>query len=561
MVQYNNLKLWFKFSILLFVIVPACGQISKSPKTFCNPLNLEYRFSLTEKDVREAADPVIVLYHDMYFLFASKSGGYWVSDNLSDWKLIVPDGLPLEDYAPAVLAIGDTLYYTAFNTGSIYSCSDPLTGHWKKIADIEPYADPALFLDDNGKVYMYYGCSNEKPIYGVELDPSNGFKEIGKPAELLAADTEKHGWERPGDDNMSSNRPWIEGAWMTKHSGKYFLQYAGPGTEFTTYADGVYVSDFPLGPFEYMASNPFSFKPTGFISGGGHGCTFKDKNGNYWRVVTMVISIKHMFERRVGLFPVQFDTDTIPYVNTAFKDFPQFIPGTGVLLNSADIPAYSLVSRNGKIYASSTREGFSVQNAVDENIKTIWCAQTGNTGEWILLDLGKVKSINALQINFGEEGTKLEMSAGRNANVYGQYFVEISKDSINWIMLADKKNNQKDVPHDYIELEKPVDTRFIRLSNFKVAGDGLFCVRDMRIFGSPDNLKLTEIKNIEVLRDPIDRRNARISWQGSNNYAAYILKYGTAPGKLYNNYMVYGTSIEIHSLNKDSEYYFTVEGF
>ena len=36
---------------------------------------------------------------------------------------------------------------------------------------------------------------------------------------------------------------------MTKHNGKYYLQYAGPGTEFKSYSDGVYVSDKPLGPF------------------------------------------------------------------------------------------------------------------------------------------------------------------------------------------------------------------------------------------------------------------------------------------------------------------------
>jgi hypothetical protein len=33
--------------------------------------------------------------------------------------------------------------------------------------------------------------------------------------------------------------PFIEGAWMTKHNNKYYLQYGAPGTEFSGYADGV----------------------------------------------------------------------------------------------------------------------------------------------------------------------------------------------------------------------------------------------------------------------------------------------------------------------------------
>ena len=45
---------------------------------------------------------------------------------------------------------------------------------------------------------------------------------------------------------------------MTKHNGKYYLQYASPATQFNTYCDGVYVADAPLGPFTLQQSNPFS---------------------------------------------------------------------------------------------------------------------------------------------------------------------------------------------------------------------------------------------------------------------------------------------------------------
>lgn len=46
-----------------------------------------------------------------------------------------------------------------------------------------------------------------------------------------------------------SNNPYIEGAWMTKYQGKYYLQYAIPGTQYNVYGDGVYVSEAPPGSF------------------------------------------------------------------------------------------------------------------------------------------------------------------------------------------------------------------------------------------------------------------------------------------------------------------------
>ena len=48
----------------------------------------------------------------------------------------------------------------------------------------------------------------------------------------------RYGWQRFGeymDDTFLD--PFIEGSWMTKHNGKYYLQYGAPGTEFSGYSD------------------------------------------------------------------------------------------------------------------------------------------------------------------------------------------------------------------------------------------------------------------------------------------------------------------------------------
>src|SRR5690606_19897649 len=119
---------------------------------------------------------------------------------------------------------------------------------------------------------------------------------------------------------------FTEGAFMTKHNGKYYLQYGAPGTEFSGYADGVYVGDKPLGPFEYQPHNPFSYKPGGFARGAGHGATYQDAHNAYWHVSTVVISTKNNFERRIGIWPAGFDNEGVMYSSTAYGDYPTYLP-------------------------------------------------------------------------------------------------------------------------------------------------------------------------------------------------------------------------------------------
>ena len=113
---------------------------------------------------------------------------------------------------------------------------------------------------------------------------------------------------------------------MTKHNGKYYLQYASPATQFNTYCDGVYVADAPLGPFTLQQSNPFSSKPGGFMQGAGHGSTIQDADGNFWHASTMRVSVNHDMERRVGLFPAGVDADGVLFCNQNFADYPLCIP-------------------------------------------------------------------------------------------------------------------------------------------------------------------------------------------------------------------------------------------
>jgi hypothetical protein len=559
----NQVKLLLIVLTVFFVNYSGFSQnlVNSAQTTICNPVNLSYRFCLDEPSRREAADPTMITFKNEYYLFASKSGGYFHSTDLIHWDLITTNDLPLEDYAPAAVVMKDTIYFmsSASPTVKIFKTANPKSGKWELANPTFPIGmiDPDLFVDDDDRLYFYYGCSNVNPLYAVELDTKT-LNPIGKPIEVFNSNKQNFGWERWGDYNDQADNPWIEGSWMTKFKGKYYLQYAAPGTQFKSYCDGLYVSEKPLGPFKLAANNPCSSKPEGFIAGAGHSSTFQDKYGNYWHISTMSISIKHMFERRLGLFPMFFDKDGDLYTYTGFGDFPFKVPTKKISSPDEIFPNWMLLSFNKPVEVSSEASNYPKSNASDEDIRTFWSAKTGDKGEWIMMDLQKESSVNAVQINYAENETKV---FGRNPEIYYQYLLEYSSDNKTWKTLSDKTQNKTDVPHDYLEFTKPVKARYIRLTNYHMPS-GNFAIAGLRVFGKSGGKAPVNVKDLSVNRDEKDRCVVDLKWDKINDAVGYNIRYGTQKDKLYHNYQVIGSeSITIRSLNNSEKYFFAIDVF
>lgn len=345
---------------------------------------------------------------------------------------------------------------------------------------------------------------------------------------------------------------------MTKRNGKYYLQYAGPGTQFKSYSDGVYVSDKPLGPFTLANHNPVSYKPEGFAASAGHSSTFQDKYGNYWHISTMTISIKHMFERRLGLFPTFFDKDGEMYVYTGFGDFPFKMPTKKIASPEELFPKWMLLSYNKPVQVSSELPSYPKSYAADEEIRTYWSAQTGNKGEWISMDLQKLCTVNAVQINYAENNMNL---FGRADGIYYQYLLEYSTDNKTWKTLADKTKNTTDAPHDYIELKSPVKARYIRLTNYRMPS-GTFALAGLRVFGNAGGKAPSVVQNFKAVRSEDDRALVKLNWNKSVGAIGYNIRYGVAKDKLYQTYQVLDAdALTIRSLNASQKYYFTIDAF
>jgi len=558
-------------------------QITDKPMTFCNPISL----SVGSERARRAGEPVVVLYKDDYYLFITGGRGYWYSGNMRDWTYVNAPDFPWG--CPSVASDGETLYASGDKgQHDVFSSTDPKNGVWNKVGTYQrDYGDADMFLDDDGRFYMYWGWSQVLPFQVVELDPDNGFKEKGEPVVCFFGDYANHGFERRRKEDVifpffthrpyfPEESPWIEGPWMVKHNGKYYLQYAAIGLEFSSYSHGVYVADNPLGPFEYSQHNPLTFKTTGYILGAGHGSTFHDKNGQLWTICMIPAFYGGRGGGEIVLFPTAVDAEGVMHSNTAFGDYPQYYPGIKENAVDNNFTGWMLLSHKKYVEVSSTLEGFAPGNAVDENFMTHWSAATGDPGEFMTIDLGKECEIYALQVNFDQHDAKIAfgrgpgmgMGMGINRNVsmsnprYQSFTLQVSGDNKNWSMLIDKSNNTVDNRHDYTELQEPVKARYVKLTNVFTPDSGKFAVQELRIFGNPSLAKFTEVKDVMIVRNPEDRRDATLLWKPVEGADGYVVSYGIEPDKLYNNYMVYDDyTITIHSLNRDPEYYFKVEAF
>jgi hypothetical protein len=580
-------------------------------KYFCNPLNVEYKYQFNKRREgdgisvsREAADPSMILFKGRYYIFPSMTCGFFYSDDLAEWKFYPLKNTPAYDYAPDVCVAGNYVYFCASNWehGRFYRTKDPFSDEFERLESVFPFWDPKLFADDDGRLYFYWGSGAATPIYGIELSVKD-LQPIGERRELILCDENLKGFERRGEDhsqkktdpatleatlkametqNMSEESkqaakgyllglPYNEGAWMTKHNDKYYLQYATPGAQFNIYCDAVYVSDTPLGDFVIAKNNPFSYKPGGFLPGAGHGSTMEDANGNYWHISTMRIGVNHVFERRIGLWRAGFDESGEMFCDQRYGDFPFRLDQ-----KPWEKPDFMLLSYGKMAKASSFVEGKTPGKAFDENVRTWWRAAINKSGEWLEVDLGEEYDVRAIQINFADDGLSLPLPEGAvlTGALYQERWIdethqptrwrlEGSVDAKGYFIIEDKNAASTDLPHDLVVREEGFTARYIKLIVLSLPYSQTVCVSGLRVFGKvcpgrPGHGEAPPAAdNIEAVRESdID---IGVTWDGSA--MGYNVLWGFTADKLYHSYQVFDKKIHIGGLVKGQPVYLRVDSF
>ncbi|MEQ7872998.1 discoidin domain-containing protein [Sphingomonas sp. ASV193] len=578
---------------------PALAAPTPGTRTYANPIDIDYRYNWEQQNdgisYRTGADPAVVNHKGRFYLFETLADGYWMSDDLASWTFVKPSIWRARGVvAPAAWSDGERLYMMPAldQPGPIYVSDHPETGQLDyfqrrtfdlpgmvrsgdedkmKPGQVPPGPwDPALFKDDDGRWYLYWGSSNVFPVYGIEIDPRNRFNYIGKPQPIFTLHPETHGWERFGKDHSGllatgqPTKPYVEGAWMTKVGGRYYLQYGAPGTEFNVYANGTYVADKPLGEYKYAPWNPVSYKPGGFVIGAGHGSTFADNHGNWWNTGTPWIGYNWTFERRVAMFPTRFYPDGQMAASSRFGDFPHYIPDKKVDDLDSLFTGWMLLSYRKPVTASSTMGEFAPSRVTDENYQSFWVATDADPSKTLTVDLGSRQTIRAVQVDFAD------YKAGRFGDapdIYTEFRLEASDDGQAWREIARTEPPRRDRPNAYFQLPQPVQARFVRYVHGHIGGAHL-AIAELRIFGSAGGAAPARPALLRQQRDA-DARDAHIAWRAVPGATGYNVRWGVRPDRLTFTYQKFADqlgdaaqpSLDIRALNAGVNYWVAVEAF
>lgn len=585
----------------------------------CNPVIGHYRYQFTKNPMnaeislyREAADPSILLFQDTYYLFASMTLSVWTSKDLIHWEeQRLPDILPLQEYAPDACVHNNVFFLCSCSgdqNGKIYVTKDLFNGPYE-IKDLPfPVNDPKLFFDLDDRLYLFWGLSDETPIWGIELDALT-LAPIGQPSELLFSDPFIKGFERIGENHQLSprtqgeieqimksqgivaeqlqedrykmiysflsQRPYIEGAWINRYKDNYYLQYAFAGTQYNIYGDAVYISKSPLGPYSLAKNNPFSYSPGSFFPGAGHGSTFEDVYGNYWHSATMRISVNHNFERRIGIWPAGFDAEGELFCNQRFPDWPIQVPACKK--DPWASPSWMLLSYGKKAFASSEIDGHEANCCLDENNQT-WWTSSGEDHPWLKLDLQSTPDIYAIQINFADdfhdfhdlhnfhEIEKNQLSSHPNQDrhieegtLYTRWVLEGSIDDLHYTLLEDKSVSNTDFAHDFIVLDEPTSYRYLKLTVIEVPYKKAVSISGFRVFGL-SNGPLPSASHYQIETGGNNEKTIRIHTTDTST-VGHVILWGHEEKKLYHSCLTYSKEVTLKAFVKGIPYFFRVDSF
>jgi xylan 1,4-beta-xylosidase len=469
---------------------------------YCNPLPIEASSRDGSPQGVNLGDVTVVREAGRYYMFCTGGGG-WVSDDLVNWRY---QGVEMRQgrvpVAPHVVKFNGQFYMSG-NDAPLYRSASILgpyevVGDWTDAAG-KPFAglangrqwigafDVDIFVDDDNTPYLYFPARSTEGIDVVPLDPNHLNRFTAAPKRLFGFDR-SHVWERYGEMNEYPDISWIEGPWMLKRKGIYYLQYSASGTQWLSYATGVYTGRRATGPFTYAPGNPILRKTTGVVTGAAHGSIVEGPDGNLWQFYTIVMS-NPPGGRRVGMDPVGFDERGNLFVRGP-SETPQWGPGAVAdparRGDSGSLPLTinKMRAMNTKSTFSSQRPGHDAAYAIDNSTGTWWEPADDDRQPSITVDLGPATEFDPIQV-FTVDSSRILFSAPRGPGRPGspttapaapaptpapmegatahRYRIDTSSDGKTFTTVLDKTQN---AVTKYVEFDElpPTRCRFVRLT-------------------------------------------------------------------------------------------------
>lgn len=437
--------------------------------TYCNPLSIpDYPVGKRCRDIvvgapspstggwlldhlaqyRELADVSVLWHEGKWYMYPSVDMAWVSSDGGITWE---HHPLNVRDvgYAPTVVRHKGKFLLMA-SESPIYTSDSPL-GPFTAVGKIElpqgllRQVDPMLFSDDDGRLYYFWGCSAVGGICGVELDADHPAQIVGTPVRLIERfEPERYPWQRLGDWNEDANAGYIEGSWMLKRNGTYYLTYSAGGTENRTYAVGCLTSKSPLGPFTPQKNNPIMRNVDGLITGTAHGSFVEGPNHSLWAFYTLRAGVEHCWERRLGMDPAYIGEDGELHVNRA-SSLPQRLTGTS---QGAEPTSWVPLNTNRRSGASSTAANLNTRLAFDDDLRTWWQPDAADKAPTLTSSLVGNATVHAIRLVWYDVGINTKQGIVPGAF---RYKVELQTAPNTWTAVIDRSASTEDLLIDYRE--------------------------------------------------------------------------------------------------------------
>lgn len=302
--------------LLLPILALSCGKDDPTVEVPANVVKL--------------GDPYILQYGGKYYAYGTSDPDgivVYVSDDLASWHL--PDGgyrlaLRKEDvwadtkfWAPEIYYVKGKfyMYYSADEHICVATSNSPLGPFTQEVQkpmiESEKCIDNSLFVDDNGKAYLYFVRFNDgNNIWVAEME--DNLIDI-KPETMVKCMAVSQEWETVW--------PRVnEGPFVVKHKGVYYMTYSANSYESPFYGVGVATSSSPMGPWKKYDSNPALQKP-GDLIGVGHSANFIDKDGQLRIVYHSHYSSKAIHPRVMHIGTINFVPGNGEDVMVISKDY------------------------------------------------------------------------------------------------------------------------------------------------------------------------------------------------------------------------------------------------
>lgn len=313
----KNRMLRFVYALLLVFITQ--GAFSKENH---RTLLVSHQQSAAMEKV-PFGDPFIMLWEGKYYAYGTLSSdgiAVLVSDDLLTWS--APEGfsgglaLNKSDvwadrwfWAPEVYPRNGKfyMYYSADEHICVATSDSPLGPFiqevQKPMIEGEKCIDNSLFVDENGKPYLFFDrfddglniCVAELEDNLMDIKPGTISKciHVSQPWEEI--------WPRVN-----------EGSFVIKRNGVYYMTYSANSYESPFYGIGVACATDLKGPWVKYENNPLLQKPEGLV-GVGHSAMFTDKGGQL-RIVF------HAHNSPGKIHPRHMYISTVRFENKAGKE-------------------------------------------------------------------------------------------------------------------------------------------------------------------------------------------------------------------------------------------------